>query len=241
MTVLQELVKKTKEQPIEKSGDIYHPIPFEEFSSLKTSSREKAVEKKWDLIKSTLEGIYDGSITGKKILDVGANAGFYTFSFAKMANEVVSFEVQERYSEIAKAIISEKKLTIDWIDRPFDFNENLPVKKFDVALLLSVYQWMAQGGEKLEYANRSLKKISQISDYLIFELGYNKGGSHIKTKQLNHYNQLFNLISSQTVYKHMKLIGKTRLWGYSRYLVICSNNDAIDDQGFRKIIRGIKI
>jgi len=241
MTVLQELAKKTKEQPIEKSGDIYHPIPFEEFAGLKTSSSKKAVEKKWHLIKSTLEKIYNEKITNKKVLDVGANAGFYTFSFAKMSNEVTSFEVQERYSEITKVIIAEKGLAINWIDRYFDYAEKLPVEKFDVALLLSVYQWMAEGGEKLEYANRCLKRISEISDYLIFELGFNKGKSHIKTKQFNHYNELFKLIKSQTVYKHMKLIGKTRLWGYSRYLVICSNNASLCDRGLRKIIRSIEI
>ncbi len=240
MSVLQELAQKAKEQPIEKLGDIYHPIPFEEFSGLKTSSNHKAVEKKWGLIKSTLETIYGGEIKGKKVLDVGANAGFYSFNFAKMGNAVTSFEIIERYSEIAKAVVKEKDVDVDWFAEPFRADFSLPHKKYDVALLLSVYQWMAEGGPKQDYANESLRKISEVSDYLVFELGFNKGKSCIKTDKFNHYKELIRLLEENTTYSNFKLIGKTRLWGYyTRFLVICSNNPELEDEGFRKFVRGL--
>ena len=66
----------------------------------------------------------------------------------------------------------------------------------------------------------SLRKISEVSDYLVFELGFNKGKSCIKTDKFNHYKELIRLLEENTTYTNFKLIGKTRLWGYyTRFLV----------------------
>lgn len=242
MGKLETLVQKAKEHPIESKGNLYHPIPFEEFSELKTSSKTEAVMKKWDLIHQALKKVYGGEVVGKKVLDVGSNAGFYTFNFAKLGNSVTSFEVLERYSEIALAIVEEKKVDVQWFAETFKPDSPLPEKKYDVALLLSVYQWMADEETKMEFANNCLRKISDVSDYLIFELGFNKGKSCITTKKWNHYHALIELLKENTSYTNFQLIGKTRLWRtYSRFLVICSNDDRFEDEGMRKFIRGISI
>ena len=242
MNSLEILAKKAQDDPIEKSGDIYHPIPFEEFSGLKTSSKPEAVTKKWELIHGALKDVFGGEVSGKKVLDVGSNAGFYTFNFAKLGNSVTSFEFLERYSEIALAIVEEKKLDVNWNASAFHPEVELPHKKYDVALLLSVYQWMADEMTKMDYANNCLRKISEVSDYLIFELGFNKGKSCIKTNKLNHYHALVDLIKKNTDYKYVKLVGKTRLWRtYSRFLIICSNDERFQDTGLRKTISNISI
>ncbi len=231
---IEEIVKELEESPIEKKGQLYHPIPFEEFSHLSTSSSKSAIEKKWSLIKNCAEKVFEGDFNGKKIVDIGANAGFYSFNFAKLGCEIQSFEREHRYSKYAKSIIEHKNLNIKWHEEYFDSN-HLNDQQVDLTLMLSVYQWMAEGGEKMEYAQNALRKVSQHSKYLIFELGFNKGKSHIKTEKLNHYSALVHLLKENSEYTHFKLLGKTRLWRYySRFLVLCSKDANFEDTGIRK-------
>jgi FkbM family methyltransferase len=242
MNKLELLAEEIKNNPIEKGGDIYHPIPFKEFQELSVSSSKKAVEHKWSKIESVIDDIFGKDLNGKKVLDIGANAGFYTYNFSKKGAEVTAFEPHPRYKSLGSQIIEEKNLNIRWQDEMVTSDHPYLQEKYDICLMLSVYQWMAEGGEKSDYAQACLKQVSNQSDYLIFELGFNRGKSHIKTKSLNHYRALIELLQEHTSYKHFKLIGKTRLWRhYKRFLVICSNNPDLTDESIPKILRKINI
>jgi SAM-dependent methyltransferase len=240
-TSIDDIVTDIKQNPVESSGDIYHPIPFSEFDGLTTSSSSEAVYKKWSFIKNKLNDIYPQGISGKQILDVGANAGFYTFSLAKEEATVMSFEPHPRYAEIGGVIAREKALNVDWHSGSFD-PSLLNSKQFDVALLLSVFQWMASGGENIAKASEELMAISKHCDYLFFELGFNRGKSCLQTTKINHYAHLLKMLKQNTTYKHFQLIGKTKLWGQGkRFLILCSNDSRFQDQGIRKILGTIGI
>lgn len=242
MNKLEVLAAEIKQKPIETTADIYHPIPFEEFKDLSISSNEKEVRNKWRIIENTAEELFGGDMHGRKVLDIGANAGFYTFGFSKKGAAVSSFEPHERYKDLGLKIIEEKKLDIRWENNVVQVNHPYLKDKYDLALMLSVYQWMAEGGNALSYAESCLQKISEQSEYLIFELGFNKGKSNLKTTKFNHYRALITMLDEKTMYKNFKLLGKTRLWkGSSRYLVLCSNNSLYDDAGLQKIIRKINL
>ena len=242
MNKLEQLAAEIKKNPIEASADIYHPIPFEEFNGLSISSSKKAVMDKWGKIEAISNELFGKEMKGKKVLDIGANAGFYTYNFSKKGASVSSFEPHPRYKDLGLEIIAEKKLDVRWENKPVQVDHPYLKDKYDLTLMLSVYQWMAEGDKETAYAEECLKKISEQSDYLVFELGFNKGKSHIKTKKLNHYHALIEMLASKTDYNHFKLIGKTKLWRtYSRYLVLCSNNPAYSDEGLRKIIRNFKL
>jgi len=238
---IKELIIKIEKNPIEKQGHIYHPIPFPEFEHLTTSSNNKAVQEKWGIISNSVDSIFGNNWNAKKILDIGANGGYYTFSFINNGSNVTSFENHPRYIEIIETITKEKKLPVNFYGKSFEASD-INQKKYDLALMLSVYQWMAKGSYNSKYAQNCLKIISQCSSYLIFELGFNKGKSSIKTNKLNHYAAMINMLQNNTDYTNYKLIGKTKLWKNSpRYLILCSKkNDIVDSIG-NQIIRKIMI
>lgn len=234
---IEEIVKQIKDNPIESKGELYHPIPFPEFEGLTTSSNPKGVYEKWEIITNTLNSVF-GDKKDLKVLDVGSNAGFYTFNFAKNGASVKSFECHDRYKSIGKDIAEAKKLAVEWIPEAFHRNSLNKSEHFDVALLLSVFQWMAGGDINDKEALASLRLISDHSDYLFFELNFNSGKSCLKTKKWAHYAAMIRFLKQSTSYTHFKLVGKTRLWGgRKRYMILCSNNSKFEDHGWQAFIR----
>ncbi|MEW9093562.1 MAG: methyltransferase domain-containing protein [Clostridiaceae bacterium] len=223
---LKEISSYIGDNPIAGKSHLYHPIPFEEFKELSTSSNVDEVYRKWDIIKNIIMYLYNDTLRDIDVLDIGANAGFYTFSIAKEGAKVTAFEPNKEYSQIAENIINiEKGLNINWINEFYDCKK-VKDKKIDVALMLSVFQWMADGGKNIDYAIRQLKETSKISKYLIFELGFNQGSSCLKTENKNHYEEIIKLLKENTQYQYFNLIGITELWNNcNRFLVICSNED----------------
>ncbi len=239
---IKELIEQIEQNPIEKGGQIYHPIPFPEFEHLTTSSNPKGVLRKWGKIKSVCNEIFGSSFDKINVLDIGANAGFYTFNFAKLGARIKAFECHERYKKVGKIIAKEKNLQVEWMPQAFNAGMLSAEQHFNVALLLSVYQWMANGDLHDLAAKKSLMEISKHSDYLFFELNFNSGKSCVKTTKINHYAELIGFLQEATCYKYFKLITKTRLWrGSKRFLVLCSNDMAWDDTGLIKIRRKIKM
>jgi hypothetical protein len=237
---IEEIIEDLKNNPVEKNGELYHPIPFPEFDGLTTSSKPKGVFEKWDIISKTVKIIF-GEKKDFRVLDVGANAGFYTFNFAKDGAIVKSFECHDRYKNIGGVIAKEKNLPVEWNPIAFRSNSIQKEEQFDLALLLSVYQWMANGNVNDKEAKSSLKLISDQSDYLFFELGYNSGKSCVRTNKWFHYAEMIRFLQESTSYTNFKLVGKTRLWGgRKRYLILCSNNPKMEDKGWPAFLRKFK-
>lgn len=240
-TNIEDVVADLKKKPVEKKGHLYHPIPFEEFSSLKTSSNEQEAKRKLGLITNIINRYLEKDVKDIKVLDIGANAGFYTFSLAKMGADVTAFEPHPRYGPIGSFIAEYKKLPVKWHSSAFkkSFVEG---DNFDIALMLSVFQWMARGGKHLDRAVSRLKYISKVSETLIFELGYNRGNSCLRTKKFNHYAELVKLLQRYTRYNSFKLLGTTKPWGSGkRFIVLCSVNEEWSDTGLTRLLRTIRI
>lgn len=246
---IHDVLRELEAHPIEGKAPLYHPIPFPEFEHVATSASKAEVYRKWHLIQNFLTRMYGvvslsnhGAHCGRlQVLDVGANAGFFTFRFAQQGARVEVFESDPRYSAIGKFLAQEKKLPIIWHGTSFE-SSLIQAPKFDVALMLSVFQWMAAGGEKMREARENLRTISQMSDYLIFELGFNAGKSCLKTHKFNHYAALVELLRQNTVYPYFQLLGKTQLWQRGpRYLVACSKIQAIQDRFLISLWRKIRV
>lgn len=238
---IQEIVTHLETEPAEQGGNIYHPIPFPEFAHLKTSSDAAQVRAKWEMIEAGLRLAFPGGLAGRQVLDVGANAGFYTFSLAQRGAAVTAFEPHKRYGPIGRFLAADKKLPVEWHDGPFA-PELIRGKRFDAALMLSVFQWMAEGGKKIAEASAQLRVLSESCDCLFFELGFNRGKSCLTTTKNNHYAELLGLLRDTTVYRHFKLLGRPRIWrGSPRCLVLCSNRPELEDSLLRRLARGIRL
>lgn len=238
---IQEIIAHLESEPAETGGSIYHPIPFPEFAHLKTSSDADQVRAKWEMMQAGLRLAFPGGLAGRKVLDVGANCGFYTFSLAQQGAAVTAFEPHPRYGPIGQFLAAEKKLPVEWNPAAFS-PDAIRGQRFDVALMLSVFQWMADGGKNLAAASAELRAISESSDCLVFELGFNRGKSCLTTTRRNHYGALLDLLGQNTCYEHFKLLGQPRIWRrYARFLVLCSHRAELEDSLLRRWTRGIRI
>jgi hypothetical protein len=238
---IDAIIQDLKDRPVEKSGNIYHPIPYPEFDGLQTSSNRVEAERKLEAVISALSSVRPAGLGGARILDIGANAGFYTFSLDQKGAAVTAFESNPRYGAIGRYLAEHRAKNVKWFDEPFN-PARISGHNFDAALMLSVFQWMAAGGERLDEALRELRYISQVSDALVFELGYNDGKSALTTRKRNHYAALISFLRGNTRYKYYKLLATTRPWkGGKRYLVLCSNVAALDDPLPKRILRTVAV
>ena len=150
-----------------------------------------------------------------------------------MGAEVVSFEPDTGHSSIAKCVGEQHpNAKVTWNETPFEI-ANVGETRFDATLMLSVFQWMAKGGERLEEATNELKHISTISDTLFFELGYNAGDSCLTTEKKDHYAELIRFLNENTTYTKFELIKKTNLYTYHGICLLYTSPSPRDQRGSR--------
>ncbi len=218
---LLEIAKNIEDNPCETTGHIYHPLPFPEFKELKTSSSPKSAYRKWHLISRVLSSL--PSIAGLRVLDVGANAGFYSFNFAKLGAQVDAYEPHRHYAEFGNRIAEATDLPVRWYNKRLE-QADLVGKKYDIALMLSVFQWISRGNENLEEAKALLNAVAQSSGILFFELGCNHGKSAIHTEE-RPIAWIWRLLQENTLPKKVAFLGSTAPWGKGRrFIFVCAEN-----------------
>lgn len=127
------------------------------------------------------------NIMNKTVLDIGGNTGFFTFELLdRGARKVHYYEGNKSHSEFVK--ISTQYLNIDdrveVTDRYFSFKTGEHHERYDVVLLLNVLHHIGDDyGDKritIEKAKEiiieQLNNLSEISDLIVFQLGYNWKG-----------------------------------------------------------------
>lgn len=127
-------------------------------------------------------------IEGKNILDIGGNTGFFTFELLdRGAGNVHYYEGNKEHAEFVELAkeylnLSEKVIVTN---KYFSF-ERYSGKKYDVVLLLNVLHHFGDdyGDQHVlieEVKNNillQLKNIKEVSDVIVFQLGFNwKGDS----------------------------------------------------------------
>ena len=150
----QSIIDDLIANPIEETGHIYHPIPFDEFDQLTTSSKAESAYKKWDLLTAALP---EKDFHQFRILDIGANAGFYSYQFAKRGATVDAFEPRAEYAQLGQKVSAIYDLPVHWYPQPFAESFLNDHNNYDVALMLSVFQWMSEGNAKLDSATETLR------------------------------------------------------------------------------------
>jgi hypothetical protein len=152
---------------------------------------------------------------------VGANAGFYSFNFAKLGASVEAYEPHTHYATLGRQIAEATKLPVAWHNKPLEAAD-LAGKTFDVALMLSVFQWISQGNERLAEATALLQQVAAATGILFFELGCNQGKSAIEVSG-RPLAWVWQLLQANTRPKTVSYLGSTTLWrGTRRYLLACS-------------------
>ncbi len=225
MGSLESLIRSIEAEPLESSGHVYHPIPFDNFKHLRSATHPRAAYRKYNLIQSALPF---EDLKGKKVLDIGANAGFFSYKFAQLGAHVDAIEPHRRYYELGLQVTACYGIDVSWYNQSIDI-EFLRGRRYNIALMLSVFQWMSKGNSELDRAKLILREISKRADYLFFELGCNWGSSAIEVKEPA-LRWIFGLLKENTVYSGIWYLGTTRPWGgiktrwrFRRYLFCCTD------------------
>ncbi len=208
---LLEIAEWLQKNPQEAGGDLYHPLPFPEFDALRTSSHGPASERKWHLIQQSLPA---RDLAETSALDVGANAGFFSFSLAKLGARVDAYEPHAHYVSLGQRIVSATSLDVTFIGRPLTPND-LHGKQYDVALMLSVFQWIAEGNRRLDHAVEVLRAVSACTSTLYFELGCNAGKSAIQIRGSS-LVWTYSLLRQYAAPKRVYYLGSATAWGRAR-------------------------
>lgn len=216
---LKEIAHEIESASYEAGGTIYHPIPFSEFAHIKTSSKPKSAENKWEMIHSAFSD--QVSLDQLDVLDVGSNIGFYTFNFAKLGASVDAYEPHEHYATIGKRITEATGLNSAWHNKVLEA-EDISQNRYDVALLLSVFQWMSEGDKYLKEATEMFQLIAQISDNVFFELGCNQGKSAISSSKRS-ISWIWEFLHNNTDGMEVYHLGRAAAWGRNyRHMFVCT-------------------
>lgn len=220
-TKLRQIAENIERNPCESTGHIYHPLPFPEFERLKTSSSKESAFRKWRLINHSLQSF--SSIAGLRVLDVGANAGFYSFNFAKLGALVDAYEPHKHYAEFGAQIAEATNLPVRWHNKRLE-QADLAGKSYDIALMLSVFQWVSRGNENLEEAKALLSAVAHSARVLFFELGCNSGESAIHVAE-RPIAWIWRLLKENASPKDVAYLGSTAPWGRGRrFLFACAED-----------------
>ncbi|NIM96333.1 MAG: methyltransferase domain-containing protein [Anaerolineales bacterium] len=229
---LQALAKGIKSNPYEASGDIYHPLPFPEFQDLTTSSDARSAYRKWALVKNCLP--LRSSFSNPRVLDIGANAGFYAFNFAKLGAIVDAYEPHKHYATIGHQIVEATGLSVRWYNKKLERTDLLD-KQYDIALMLSVFQWISEGDSHIDRATDLLRLVASSSRVLIFELGCNHGKSAIHTEE-RPIVWIWRLLQQNTSPKRVAYLGQITPWGRARRYIFACAEDLIKLNIWQRLI-----
>lgn len=205
------LVRDLEANPAAGNAHTYQAIPFAEFSHLRSSIDPRTLAIKLALIKRVIAQRRGLRLPVESVLDIGANCGYFAFSLAPLVTRVTVYEPHERYGPLGKALAEVKAPNVDWRDRSFTAADARS-GEWDVALMLSTFQWVAAGGTRMDEGLELLKALSRRADTLVFELGLNEGKSAITAHRRNHANELYEMLASHTHYKFISYVGAGRLW-----------------------------
>lgn len=122
---------------------------------------------------------------GKKLLDIGANIGYFSLRLATEHNTIITayepFEPHARSIELSKRILglTDNEFTI--INKGVSFEEISSLRKVDIILFLNVLQHAGEDYDAehvrslvnwREYAVKYLNNLKKVGEYLIFQMGY---------------------------------------------------------------------
>ena len=231
---VQEIVRDLEAHPVERSGHVYHRIPFLEFAHLTSSADTAGVVRKLELVNSVVSRRIQRGLPYERLLDIGANGGLFSFSLAERVVSVTAYEPHPRYGPIGEYLAHARARNVDWRARPFRLED--AQGHWDIALMLSTFQWMTEGDERIAEGLALLRALSRNVTCLVFELGLNSGRSALTTKRFNHVGALYRLLRSSTDYPHIKLLGASRIWPGGRcwhglrYTFVCSHDDGDQEE-----------
>lgn len=217
---IQALIVNIKNQKLETWANIYHPLPFYEFGNLTTQVAPATPYQRLQMILDQA----DGDVQGKRVLDLGCNLGFYSFSLAQRGAKPTGIELRADYHDISKRIV-------DLYNLPVNFrNESLTpelvdeVGDVDITLCFSMIQWVIDQ-QGMDYGKQILNTISRRSRMFLFDVSVNVGAACLKCPLGQEISYVHDLLKDATDYTDIQLVGQVHPYGIdTRYVFSCKKS-----------------
>ncbi len=215
---ITSLLQSLKAEPLTARGEVYHQIPFYEFRNLRTQIHYSETYRRLSMILSRYS-----DFRGKKILDLGCNVGFYSFSLAKRGADVTGVELRKECFDVAQAVAKIYELPILFLNQPLasDFfaTQN---REYDLTLCFSMLQWViAQKG--MEEGQKILRGISDNSKALFFDISVNTGKACLTCPPGEELSFVENFLRQGTSYTTITHMGDVQPHGRDiRHVFYCS-------------------
>ena len=216
---ISSLIDRIKESKLETWADVYHPIPFFEFRNLSTQVDNRSPYQRLAMILSVYQ-----DLQGMRILDLGCNVGFYSFSLAKRGANVTGIDSRSQYVDFAAFLARIYEVPATFIKTQIapEFVRQAK-ERFDVTLCFSVLQWViSQRG--MDFARQVLRSVSLKSRAMFFDVPVNSGKARLTCEPGNERSFVKDFLSGNTSYDYIKHLGDIHPYvADTRHVFFCAN------------------
>jgi hypothetical protein len=190
-------------------GYTYHPIYFDEFSDVSCHRGESACRERLDCIEKEVH-----IESGDRVLDIGANVGFFAFSFASKGAVVDAIEAQTESFEIGSALAKQNSAHVYYINKPISVRvlDDLD-HRYKVALLLSVLHWVMKQEGRLETI-KILRAVVSRADTVFLEVPADPSDGMVFHEEFSNLENVRRFLSEALPDHEIKEILQSREWGH---------------------------
>ena len=157
---IKELGKKKVRGSSIHEGWLYNPLPFYDCQEIPVH-RKKASSDRWQIIRDATPSFKD-----KKVFDLGCATGFFSFQMSKEGAKVTAVDHDPANINVGKLASLEYQTPVNFIHGD---ERDIPNKKYDVGLALSVLMWMGK-----EKAEKFLDWASNATEVLWIDIASHK-------------------------------------------------------------------
>ena len=215
---IAQLLQLLAAKPLTPRGEVYHQIPFYDFRKLRTQIHYSETYRRLSMILSQYS-----DFRGKRVLDLGCNVGFYSFSMAKRGADVTGVELRKECFDVARTVAGVYELPVHFLNQPVtpDFFTG-PNRDYDVTFCFSMLQWViAQKG--MEEGKKILRAISDNSKALFFDISVNTGKACLTCPPGEELSFVKNFLREGTSYPSIRHVGDVEPHGrVVRHVFYCS-------------------
>jgi len=154
-------------------------------------------------------------LSGKKVLDVGGNTGYFSFLAAEAGAEATIIEKNTRQANVAKAIADVKGLNVKIVNDSIQNYLEASTETYDCALMLNMFDQMLRADEFSAW--ETLMQISQRSKTLYLMMGSTEQMPTVKGLPTSTPSNIlpaktvfqkpdYEVVMDKTVYKNYKVL-----------------------------------
>ena len=179
-----------------RAGVPYQPIPFDEFADIPAQKGDR-VRAEWEKVRELAQ-------SPDRVLDIGANIGFYSFMLAKEgATDVMAVERDPDNVAVLKALATWSGLAVQVRPTVWETMNGT----YDLVLMLNVHHWIHKSDGE-ERTNLLMRMIALNCRQLIFQTAHLEGGAFYTVPGLRNEDDIA-LYLTRMGFHDVRAVGKT--------------------------------